>query len=125
MSSHTKDRPVPVALVAAPCCLQRGPPGVQAPVRGRRESNRRRSRSWEQAVGLIRRLPAPDNKSALVVELTPSGRALARQVQQVWCDLADEVVAGLPAVTAVQLSAVLAAMTGNIEAGRDKAAAPP
>src|SRR3954471_1187751 len=52
-----------------------------------------------EASGHIRRRPAPGDRRATVVELTEQGRALAVEVKRLWCDLAAETVAGLPAET--------------------------
>lgn len=68
-----------------------------------------------QASGHIRRAPAPSDKRASVVELTDSGKALAGQVKQIWCDLAEETVAGLPAKTVAELPAILRSLTGNVD----------
>ncbi|WP_433065965.1 MarR family winged helix-turn-helix transcriptional regulator [Dactylosporangium sp. CS-033363] len=69
-----------------------------------------------EASGHIRRTPAPADRRATVVELTGSGRALAAQVKALWCDLADETVAGLDAATVSALPDVLNAMTANVDA---------
>jgi hypothetical protein len=37
------------------------------------------------------------------------------EVKRLWCDLAAETVAGLPAATAAGLPAVLTAMTRNVD----------
>src|SRR3954451_9812987 len=55
-----------------------------------------------EAAGHIRREPAPTDKRATVVALTDRGRALAEQVRQLWCALAEETVRGLPAETVAQ-----------------------
>jgi DNA-binding MarR family transcriptional regulator len=68
-----------------------------------------------EASGHIRRRPAPADRRATVVELTEQGRALAVEVKRLWCDLAAETVAGLPAATAAGLPAVLTAMTRNVD----------
>src|ERR671927_508397 len=46
-----------------------------------------------EASGHIRRKPAPSDGRASVVELTDSGKALADQVKELWCALAEETVA--------------------------------
>jgi DNA-binding MarR family transcriptional regulator len=71
-----------------------------------------------EASGHVRREPAPSDKRASIVELTDSGRALAEQVKQVWCDLAEETVAGLPAETVAGLPAILLALTVNVDTRR-------
>jgi DNA-binding MarR family transcriptional regulator len=43
-----------------------------------------------EASGHIRRTPAPSDRRASIVELTESGAALANQVKQLWCALAEE-----------------------------------
>ncbi|GGT00589.1 nitroreductase/quinone reductase family protein [Nonomuraea spiralis] len=68
-----------------------------------------------EASGHIRRTPAPSDKRASVVELTDSGRALAEQVKRLWCDLAEETVAGLPAETVAGLPGVLHTLTDNVD----------
>jgi hypothetical protein len=49
-----------------------------------------------------------------VVELTAAGTTPTEQVKQVWCALAAETVAGLPARTVAELPGVLATLTGNV-----------
>jgi DNA-binding MarR family transcriptional regulator len=73
-----------------------------------------------EASGHLRRGPSPDDKRASVVELTESGRGLAAQVKELWCDLADETVAGLPAQTAEGLPELLKALTANVDARRQQ-----
>ena len=68
-----------------------------------------------EASGHIRRKPAPSDKRASIVELTDSGNALAGQVKQLWCALAEETVTGLPAETVAELPAVLNALTANVD----------
>ncbi|MEV4255520.1 MarR family transcriptional regulator [Spirillospora sp. NPDC049652] len=67
-----------------------------------------------EAAGHVRRAPSPADKRASVVELTDSGRALAEQVKELWCALAEETVAGLPAGTVSELPALLGALTSNV-----------
>ena len=71
-----------------------------------------------EASGHIRRGPAPSDKRASVVELTDSGKALADQVKELWCALAEETVAGLPAQTVADLPGVLKTLTGNVDTRR-------
>ncbi|MEY9933942.1 DNA-binding MarR family transcriptional regulator [Catenulispora sp. GP43] len=71
-----------------------------------------------EASGHVRRGPSPDDKRASVVELTESGRELAAEVKEVWCELADETVAGLPAPTAEGLPGLLNALTANVDTRR-------
>ena len=59
-----------------------------------------------EASGHIRRRPAPTDKRASVVELTDRGKALADQVKQLWCALAEETVRGLPDRTVAELPGV-------------------
>ncbi|MFC4584892.1 MarR family winged helix-turn-helix transcriptional regulator [Sphaerisporangium corydalis] len=73
-----------------------------------------------EATGHIRRAPAPSDKRASVVELTESGEALAGQVKLLWCALAEETVAGLPAETVAELPGILTAMTGNVDTRRPR-----
>lgn len=69
-----------------------------------------------EASGHIRRTPAPTDRRASVVELTDSGRDLADEVKRMWCTLAEETVAGLPATTVAGLPATLNALTANVNA---------
>lgn len=71
-----------------------------------------------EAAGHIRRAPAPGDQRATVVELTDAGRAVTERVKRLWCDLAEETVAGLPAATVAELPALLGALTGNVDAKR-------
>jgi len=68
-----------------------------------------------EASGHVRRKPAPSDKRASIVELTGSGEALAAQVRQLWCALAEETVTGLPPETAAGLPAILNTLTGNVD----------
>jgi DNA-binding MarR family transcriptional regulator len=68
-----------------------------------------------EASGHIRRTPAPSDKRASIVELTESGQALAERVKQLWCVLAEETVAGLPARIVAELPGVLGALTANVD----------
>ncbi|MFE2961895.1 MarR family winged helix-turn-helix transcriptional regulator [Nocardia tengchongensis] len=68
-----------------------------------------------EASGHIRRSPAPTDKRASVVELTDNGRALAEQVKQLWRELAEETVAGLPQRTVAELPGLLTTLTGNVD----------
>lgn len=74
-----------------------------------------------EASGHIRRKPAPSDKRASIVELTDSGKALADQVKQLWCALAEETVTGLPAETVAELPGVLKTLTGNVDTRRPAA----
>jgi DNA-binding MarR family transcriptional regulator len=56
-----------------------------------------------EAAGHIRRRPSPTDKRASIVELTDRGKALADQVKEVWCALAQETVTGVPAQTVAEL----------------------
>ena len=71
-----------------------------------------------EASGHVRRAPAPSDKRASVVDLTDSGKAIAGQVKELWCALAEETVAGLPARTVAELPAILNTMTGNVDTRR-------
>jgi DNA-binding MarR family transcriptional regulator len=68
-----------------------------------------------EATGHIRRTPAPSDKRASTVELTDSGKALVGQVKQLWCALAEETVAGLPARTVAELPGILNTLTSNVD----------
>ncbi|MEO3867316.1 MarR family winged helix-turn-helix transcriptional regulator [Nonomuraea sp. B12E4] len=71
-----------------------------------------------EAGGHIRRTPSPSDRRASVVELTDSGRALAEQVKQVWCALAEETVTGLPPETVAEVPRLLASLAGNVDTRR-------
>jgi len=71
-----------------------------------------------EASGHIRRTPAPSDKRASIVELTDSGSALADQVKDLWCALAEETVTGLPAETVAELPGILTTVTGNVDTRR-------
>ena len=73
-----------------------------------------------EAAGHLRRRPAPSDKRAGIVELTDSGKALADQVKQLWCALAEETVTGLPAQTVAELPVLLATLTGNVDSRRPR-----
>ena len=71
-----------------------------------------------EATGHIRRRPAPSDKRAGIVELTDSGRALAGQVEQLWCGLAEETVTGLPAEMVAALPGLLGTLAANVDTRR-------
>ncbi|GAA3212798.1 MarR family winged helix-turn-helix transcriptional regulator [Dactylosporangium siamense] len=71
-----------------------------------------------EASGHIRREAAPADKRASVVALTDRGRALVEEIKQLWCDLAEETVRGLPAATVEQIPGILNTMTGNVDGRR-------
>ncbi len=71
-----------------------------------------------EASGHIRRTPAPSDKRASIVELTDRGNALADQVKDVWCALAQETVTGLPAETVAELPGILNTVTANVDTRR-------
>jgi deazaflavin-dependent oxidoreductase (nitroreductase family) len=73
-----------------------------------------------EATGHVRRTPAPADKRASIVELTDSGKALADQVKQLWCALAEETVTGLTAGTVAELPGVLKTLTGNVDTRRPR-----
>lgn len=68
-----------------------------------------------EASGHIRRKPDPSDKRVSIVELTDSGKALADQVKQLWCALAEETVTGLPTLTVAELPGLLKSLTGNVD----------
>jgi DNA-binding MarR family transcriptional regulator len=68
-----------------------------------------------EAAGHIRRRPAATDKRASIVELTDSGRALVGRIKQLWCDLAEETVAGLSAETVGALPGILQTMTRSVD----------
>jgi hypothetical protein len=53
-------------------------------------------------------------------QLTGSGKALAGQVKQLWCALAEETVTGLPPEMAAGLPAILNTLTGNVDTRRPR-----
>lgn len=71
-----------------------------------------------EAAGHIRRSPAPDDQRATVVELTDGGRALTDKIKELWCALAEETVAGLPAATVKELPGLLTTLAGNVDTRR-------
>jgi DNA-binding MarR family transcriptional regulator len=73
-----------------------------------------------EATGHIRRKPAPYDKRASIVELTDSGKALADEVKQLWCALAEETVTGLPAQTVAELPRILKTLTSNVDTRRPR-----
>jgi deazaflavin-dependent oxidoreductase (nitroreductase family) len=73
-----------------------------------------------EAIGHIRREPAPADKRASIVELTDSGKTLVDQVKQLWCALAEETVSGLPAATVAELPGILNTLTGNVDTRRPR-----
>src|SRR5262245_33260715 len=68
-----------------------------------------------EATGHLRRTPAPTDKRASVVELTAAGKALAEQVKEMWCGLAEETVTGLSAKTITELPGILTTITENVD----------
>jgi DNA-binding MarR family transcriptional regulator len=70
--------------------------------------------------GHVRRRPVPSDKRAGIVELTDSGKALADQVKQLWCALAEETVTGLPAQTVAELPGLLKTLTVNVGTRRPR-----
>lgn len=73
-----------------------------------------------EASGHIRRARVASDKRATMVELTPAGRDLADQVKQVWCALAEETVADMPAETVAALPGLLGTMTSNVDTRRPR-----
>src|SRR5262245_55660117 len=68
--------------------------------------------------GHVRRTPAPTDKRASVVALTDIGVALADRVKELWCDLAEETVRGLPTETVAALPGILGRLTSNVDSKR-------
>jgi DNA-binding MarR family transcriptional regulator len=68
-----------------------------------------------EAGGHIRRRPTAADKRASVVELTDRGKALADRVKQLWVELAEETVTGLPAGTVAELPDLLRTLAGNVD----------
>ncbi|SDK42281.1 hypothetical protein SAMN05421874_107271 [Nonomuraea maritima] len=87
---------------------------------GPRQVLDRRHGDPPQAGGHILRKPAPSDRRATVVELTDSGKALAEQIKHLWCALAKETVAGLPADTVAELPGLLTALTNNVDTRRSR-----
>src|SRR5688500_9320096 len=68
-----------------------------------------------EATGHVRRRPDPSDKRASIVELTDRGGALADQVKELWCTLAEETVTGLPTDTVAELPGLLGTLTDNVD----------
>lgn len=68
-----------------------------------------------EASGYVRRKPSAADRRASVIELTESGAALVEQIEELWCELAEETVRGLPAATVAELPATLATLSGNVD----------
>lgn len=77
-----------------------------------------------ESTGHIRLRSTPTDKRASLVELTDSGRALADQLKQLWCALAEETVAGLAEQTVAELPGILRTLTGNVDPRRATPARP-
>lgn len=73
-----------------------------------------------EASGHIRRRSAPSDKRVSVVELTDSGRALVAEVHALWCALAEETIAGVPAETAASLPGILTTLADNVDTRRPR-----
>ncbi|OIV39544.1 MarR family transcriptional regulator [Mangrovactinospora gilvigrisea] len=73
-----------------------------------------------EAAGHVRRVPAPGDRRASVVELTEGGAALVERVKELWCGLAEETLAGVPDATAAELPALLRTLAGNVDARRGR-----
>ena len=71
-----------------------------------------------EASGHIRRTPVASDRRAGIIELTDSGRRLTGQVEQLWRELAEETVAGLPDETVAELPGILTRMAGNMDTRR-------
>jgi DNA-binding MarR family transcriptional regulator len=71
-----------------------------------------------ETAGHIRREPARDDRRATVVTLTDAGRELVGRLEQVWLNLAEETVDGLPDATVEMLPALLRAMAANVDTKR-------
>lgn len=61
-----------------------------------------------ESKGLVRRVPSPTDRRAVLVEPTDSGRSLADQVAQERAELGDLMLAPLSAAETAQLSGLLA-----------------
>ncbi|MGR6917645.1 MarR family winged helix-turn-helix transcriptional regulator [[Actinomadura] parvosata] len=75
-----------------------------------------------EASGHLRRGPAAADKRASVVELTGSGRELAERLRRMWCDLAEETVAGLPAEVVAEVPRLLTTLATNVDTRRNRRA---
>ncbi|GGX61197.1 MarR family winged helix-turn-helix transcriptional regulator [Streptomyces hiroshimensis] len=67
----------------------------------------------EQA-GLVTRSPCPGDRRAVLVETTPAGEALRKEVEQVWQELEDRTLAGLTEDDRKELSRLLSHLEGNL-----------
>lgn len=74
-----------------------------------------------ESAGLIARTPSPLDGRAIVVDLTPKGRALIPALKEVWQRLAEETVAGLTVTTVPRL---IRALTDLAHSLRSAAAHP-
>lgn len=69
----------------------------------------------EQA-GFVTRQPDPADRRAVLVETTPAGEALRREVGQVWQELEDRTLAGIAAEDRAALMRLLGLLEANLTA---------
>ncbi|MFE5870060.1 MarR family winged helix-turn-helix transcriptional regulator [Streptomyces roseifaciens] len=67
----------------------------------------------EQA-GLVTRAPCPGDRRAVLVETTAAGEALRQEVEQVWQELEERTLAGLPEDDRKELTRLLSHLEGNL-----------
>jgi DNA-binding MarR family transcriptional regulator len=66
-------------------------------------------------LGLVRRVPDPSDRRGIIVELTPSGRALADRAIDLQFTMLDERLSALTRSERVQLSALLSKLLFSLE----------
>jgi DNA-binding MarR family transcriptional regulator len=69
-----------------------------------------------EADGLVARRPSATDGRAVIVELTPKGRALIPRLKAAWIRVAEQTVAGLESTSVDQLGAVLADLAAGLAA---------
>ncbi|MGQ0841600.1 MarR family winged helix-turn-helix transcriptional regulator [Actinokineospora sp.] len=70
-----------------------------------------------ERAGYVRRRPCPQDRRAIVVDLTDNGRTLATTLRQLWIVLAEETVADLPEASVERIAAQLAQLADNLRRG--------
>jgi DNA-binding MarR family transcriptional regulator len=69
-----------------------------------------------EAAGLVVRGPSATDGRAVIVELSPKGRALIPRLKAAWIRVAEQTVAGLESTSVEQLSSVLADLATGLSA---------
>lgn len=78
-----------------------------------------------EAVGLVVRRPSPTDGRVTMVELSRDGHNLLPKLRAVWCQLANQTIAGLTATTLDQLTVTLADVAASLRASGDGKASRP